>query len=148
MNWASPLSFGVDTAGSLALPGLAGSGALAGAGGAAATGLGAALGPIGWAGLGMQALGTVGSLFGGASAAEEAKKQMEEQRRYAAGSSMYAQQFPRYLDWRDAKREIALSNSPAFRQSEAFEARQDTFPAMAGKYGPAFARRFGGSYYG
>lgn len=139
----APASFGAST-----LSGLSGTGALAGAGGAAATGLGAALGPIGWAGLGMQALGTVGSLFGGQAAAKEAEKQMKEQREYGTGASMYAQELPRFLDWRDAGREIVLANSPGFRQAEGFTGRQDTFGTFAGKYGPALARLGAGSFYG
>lgn len=139
----APASFGAS-----ALSGLSGTGALAGAGGAAATGLGAALGPIGWAGLGMQALGTVGSLFGGQAAAKEAEKQMKEQRQYMAGASMYGQEFPRFLDYRDTKREIGLANSPGFRRAEGFTGRQATFDKFAGKYGPALARLGAGSFYG
>lgn len=144
---AAPASFGAST-----LSGLSGAGALA-TGAATGGGFGSALigalgGPVGAIGAGVSLLGSLAQGFGGARAAEEAKKQLEEQRRYQVGASMYAQEFPRFLDWRDTKREIALTNSPAFRQSEAFQARQETFPAFAGKYGPAFARRFAGSYYG
>lgn len=139
----APASFGAST-----LSNLSGAGALAGSGGAAATGLSAALGPIGWAGLGLSAIGTFGSLIGGATAAKEAEKQMKEQRQYAAGSSMYGQEFPRFLDYRDTKREIALANSPGFRRAEGFTARQDTFDKFAGKYGPALARLGAGSFYG
>jgi len=127
----------------------AATGALAGgAGGAAATGLGAALGPIGWAGLGLQAVGTLGSLFGGNAAAKAAEEQMKEQRQYSTGASLFAQEFPRFLDYRDTKREIGLANSPAFRRAEGFTARQNTFDKFAGKYGPAMARLSSGSFYG
>lgn len=139
----APASFGAST-----LSNLSGAGALAGSGGAAATGLGAALGPIGWAGLGLSAVGTLGSLFGGAKAAADAEKQMKEQREYAAGSSMYGQEFPRFLDYRDTKREIGLANSPGFRRAEGFTGRQATFDSFAGKYGPALARLGAGSFYG
>lgn len=140
----APAGFGAST-----LSGLSGTGALAGgAGGAAATGLGAALGPIGWAGLGLQAVGTLGSLIGGNAAAKEAEKQMKEQREYSTGASLFAQEFPRFLDYRDTKREIALANSPAFRSAEGFKGRQSTFDSFAGKYGPALARLSSGSFYG
>lgn len=140
----APAGFGAST-----LAGLSGTGALAGgAGGAAATGLGAALGPIGWAGLGLQAVGTLSSLFGGNAAAKVAEKQMKEQRQYSTGASLFAQEFPRFLDYRDTKREIGLANSPAFRRAEGFKARQDTFDQFAGKYGPAMARLSAGSFYG
>lgn len=121
---------------------LSGTGALAGAGGAAGglAGLGAALGPIGWAGLGLSALGTAGQLFGGARAADAAREQMEKDREYAFGSQLYAQKFPRALDFQDTKREIALMNSPAYKQARGFEERMDTFGKVAGKYGPAIAR--------
>lgn len=139
----APASFGAST-----LAGLSGTGALAGGGSGLAAGLGAALGPIGWAGLGLQAVGTLGSLIGGGTAAAEAEKQMKEQREYGVGSSLYAQEFPRFLDYRDTKREIALANSPGFRQAEGFTGRQDTFNSFAGKYGPAFSRLSAGSFYG
>jgi hypothetical protein len=140
----APAAFGAST-----LSGLSGAGALAGgAGGAAATGLGAALGPIGWAGLGLQAFGTLGSLIGGNAAAKEAERQMKEQREYSTGASLFAQEFPRFLDYRDTKREIALANSPAFRSAEGFKGRQGTFDSFAGKYGPALARLSSGSFYG
>jgi len=139
----APAGFGAST-----LANLSGTGALAGGGGAAATGLGAALGPIGWAGLGLQAVGTLGSLLGGGAAAAEAEKQMKEQRQYGFGSSIFGQEFPRFLDYRDTKREIALANSPAFRRAEGFTGRQKTFDSFAGKYGPAMARLSSGSFYG
>jgi hypothetical protein len=139
----APAGFGAST-----LAGLSGTGALAGGGGAAAAGLGAALGPIGWAGLGLQAVGTIGSLLGGGAAAAEAEKKMNEQREYAFGTSLAAQEFPRYFDYRDTKREIALANSPAFRRAEGFTGRQKTFDSFAGKYGPAMARLSSGSFYG
>ena len=140
----APAGFGAST-----LAGLSGTGALAGgAGGAAATGLSAALGPIGWAGLGLQAVGTLGSLIGGGAAAAEAEKPMKEQRQYSTGASLFAQEFPRFLDYRDTKREIGLANSPAFRRAEGFTARQNTFDKFAGKYGPAMARLSSGSFYG
>ena len=111
-------SFGAASLGSSAAgagAALSGTGALAGAGGAAGglAGLGAALGPIGWAGLGLSALGTAGQLFGGSRAASAAREQMEKDREYAFGSQLYAQKLPRYLDFQDTKREIALMNSPA-----------------------------------
>ena len=143
-------SFGAASLGSSAAgvgSALSGTGALAGAGGAAA-GLGAARGPIGWAGLGLSALGTAGQLFGGARAADQAREQMEKDREYAFGSQLFAQQFPRYLDFKDTKREIALMNSPAYKQARGFEGRMDTFDKMAGKYGPAMARLPSGSFYG
>lgn len=125
-------------------------GAASGAAGASGAlgGLGAALGPIGWAGLGLQAVGTIGSLLGGGAAAAEAEKQMKEQRQYGFGSSIFGQEFPRFLDYRDTKREIALANSPAFRRAEGFTGRQKTFDSFAGKYGPAMARLSSGSFYG
>lgn len=139
----APASFGAST-----LSGLSGAGALAGGGSGLAAGLGAALGPIGWAGLGLQAIGTFGSLLGGQDAAKEAEKQLKEQREYATGGSLYAQEFPRFLDYRDTKREIALANSPGFRRAEGFTGRQATFDKFAGKYGPALARLGAGSFYG
>ena len=143
-------AFGVASSGfgSGAASGLAGAGALAGGAGAATAGLGAALGPIGWAGLGLQAVGTLGSLFGGQAAAKEAERQMKEQREYTVGASLGSQIIPRFLDYQDTKREIALANSPAFRKAEAFKARQGTFDTFANKYGPALAGRFAGSFYG
>ena len=146
---SGPFSFPSSSAGFASGFDLAKAGtSLAPAAGAAATGLGAALGPIGWAGLGMQAIGSIGSLFGGQAAAKEAEKQMKEQRQYMAGANLAAQEFPRFFDYRDTKREIALANSPGFRRSESFAGRQDTFPTFAGKYGPALARLGSGSFYG
>lgn len=139
----APAGFGAST-----LSGLSRTGSLAGVGSGLASGLGAALGPIGWAGVGAQVLGTFGSLLGGQDAAKEAEKQMKEQRQYAAGASMYGQEFPRFLDYRDTKREIALANSPGFRRAEGFTGRQATFDRFAGKYGPALARLGAGSFYG
>ena len=139
----APAGFGAST-----LSGLSGAGALAGGGSGLATGLGAALGPIGWAGLGLQAVGTFGSLLGGQEAAREAEKQMKEQRQYSVGASIAGQEFPRFFDYRDTKREIGLANSPGFRQAEAFTGRQATFDKYAGKYGPALARLGAGSFYG
>jgi hypothetical protein len=140
----APASFGAST-----LANLSGAGGLAtGAGGFGAAGLGAALGPIGWAGLGMQAVSTIGSLFGGQKAAEEAEKQMKENRQYQVGAGLAGQIFPRFLDYQDTKREIALANSPAFKSADSFSARQDTFDRFAGKYGPALARLGAGSFYG
>ena len=146
-------SFGAASLGSSAAgvgSALSGTGALAGAGGAAGglAGLGAALGPIGWAGLGLSALGTAGQLFGGARAADQAREQMEKDREYTFGSQLFAQEFPRYLDFKDTKREVALMNSPAYKQARGFEGRMDTFDKMAGKYGPAMARLTSGSFYG
>jgi len=143
-------AFGVASSGfgSGAASGLAGAGALASGGSGLATGLGAALGPIGWAGLGLQAVSTLGSLVGGKTAADEAKKEMKEQREYMTGASVASQLFPRFLDYQDTKREIALANSPAFRAADSFSARQDTFDKFAGKYGPALARLGAGSFYG
>jgi hypothetical protein len=125
-------------------------GAASGAAGASGVlgGLGAALGPIGWAGLGLQAVGTIGSLLGGGAAAAEAEKKMNEQREYAFGTSLAAQEFPRYFDFRDMKRELSLANSPAFRSAESFAGRQKAFKDFAGKYGPAMARLSSGSFYG
>lgn len=139
----APAGFGAST-----LSGLSGAGALAGGGSGLATGLGAALGPIGLAGLGMQAVGTFGSLLGGQEAAREAEKQMKEQRQYSVGASIAGQEFPRFFDYRDTKREIGLANSPGFRQAEGFTGRQATFDKYAGKYGPALARLGAGSFYG
>ena len=139
----APAGFGAST-----LSGLSGAGALAGGGSGLATGLGAALGPIGWAGLGLQAVGTFGSLLGGQEAAREAEKQMKEQRQYSVGASIAGQEFPRFFDYRDTKREIGLANSPGFRQAEGFTGRQATFDKYAGKYGPALARLGAGSFYG
>jgi hypothetical protein len=128
---------------------------LAGAGGAAsglgglAGGLGAALGgPVGWAGLAMQGIGALGGLFGGNAAAEKAQQQLEAQRQYQVGANIFGQMLPRHLDFINAKEEIGLSNSPAFRQSTARDARFDTFGSLAGKYGPALGRRMTGGMYG
>jgi len=139
----APASFGAST-----LANLSGAGGLASGGSGLAAGLGAALGPIGWAGLGLQAVGTLGSLFGGQKAAEEAEKQMKENREYQVGAGLAGQIFPRFLDYQDTKREIALANSPAFKSADSFSARQDTFDKFAGKYGPALARLGAGSFYG
>ena len=145
---AGPFSFPSSSAGFASGFDLAKAGTnLAPAAGAAATGLGAALGPIGWAGLGMQAIGSIGSLFGGQAAAKEAEKQMKEQRQYMAGANVFGQELPRFFDYRDTKREIALANSPGFRQAEGFTRRQATFDKFAGKYSPALARLYG-SFYG
>ena len=139
----APASFGAST-----LANLSGAGGLAAGGSGLAAGLGAALGPIGWAGLGLQAVGTLGSLFGGQKAAEEAEKQMKENREYQVGAGLAGQIFPRFLDYQDTKREIALANSPAFKSADSFSARQDTFDKFAVKYGPALARLGAGSFYG
>jgi hypothetical protein len=149
---AGPFSFpGATSAGSTGFNLASAGTSLAGAGGAAglAGGLGAALGgPIGWAGLGLQAIGTFGGLFGGQQAADEAQKQLEQQRQYQVGANIFGQMLPRHLDYTGAKEEIALSNSPAFKQSIARDERFNTFGSLAGKYGPAFARRFTGGMYG
>ena len=150
---AGPFSFpGATSAGSTGFN-LASAGTnLAGAGGAAgglAGGLGAALGgPLGWAGLAMQGFGLVGNLLGGSQAADEAQKQLEQQRQYQVGANIFGQMLPRHLDFMGAKEEIALANSPGFKQSTARDARFETFDKLAGKYGPAFARRFAGGMYG
>jgi len=147
---AAPLaaaSFLAPTTNAFAL----GTGAAAGATGAAGglAGLGAALGgPIGWAGLGLTALGTAGQLFGGSRAASAAREQMEKDREGFVGGQLFAQQFPRRLDREDLKYELALRNSPAYKQARGFEGRMDTFDKMAGKYGPAMARLTSGSFYG
>lgn len=124
---------------------------LAGAGGAAGLlgGLGAAFGgPIGLAGLGFQALGSLGNLLGGNAAAEQAKKEMEQMRQYNVGANLFAQMLPRHLDYVSAKEELDLANAPAARQLQARDARIASFDSLAGKYGPAFARRFAGGLYG
>jgi hypothetical protein len=147
-------SFGAASLGSSAAgagAALSGTGALAGAGGAAGglAGLGAALGgPIGLAGLSLTLAGGFGQNYFGRQAADQARKQMEKDREYAFGSQLFAQEFPRYLDFKDTKREIALMNSPAYKQARGFEGRMDTFDKMAGKYGPAMARLTSGSFYG
>jgi len=140
----APASFGAST-----LSNLSGAGALAGgAGGAATAGLGAALGPIGWAGLGLQAVSTIGSLVGGGTATSRAEEQLKKQREYQFGTSLVSQVLPRALDYEDTKREIALANSPGFRRAEGFKARQDAFDTFSNKYGPALAGRFLGSLSG
>lgn len=147
-------SFGAASLGSSAAgagAALSGTGALAGAGGAAGglAGLGAALGgPIGLAGLGLTLAGGLGQNYFGGQAADQAAKELKENRQYVAGSQLFAQKFPRYLDFQDTKREIALMNSPAYKQARGFEGRMDTFDKMAGKYGPAMARLTSGSFYG
>lgn len=147
-DWNAPLSIGSSA---LDMSGLAGAGALGGAGaagGAAAAGLGAALGPIGWAGLGLQGVGMLGSLIGGNAAADQAQKQMEQMRQYQVGANIFGQMLPRHLDFVGAKEEMDLANSPAARQLQARDARFASFDSLAGKYGPAFARRFTGGMYG
>ena len=122
---------------------LSGTGALAGAGGAAGGlgGLGAAFGgPIGLAGAALTLGGGLAQTYFGGQAADAARKQLEKDREYAFGSELYAQKFPRALDFQDTKREIALMNSPAYKQARGFEERMDTFGKVAGKYGPAIAR--------
>ena len=147
-------SFGAASLGSSAAgvgSALSGTGALAGAGGAAGglAGLGAALGgPIGLAGLGLSVLGGAGQLFGGARALDKATDQVKDNREYGFGSQLYAPQFADYLASKNTKREIALMNSPAYKQARGFEGRMDTLDKMAGKYGPAMARLTSGSFYG
>lgn len=147
---AAPLaaaSFLAPTTNAFAL----GTGAAAGATGAAGglAGLGAALGgPIGWAGLGLTALGTAGQLFGGSRAASAAREQMEKDREYAFGSQLFAQEFPRFLDVKDTKRELNLMASPLYGRVKSSQDRTNTFDKMAGKYGPAMARLTSGSFYG
>jgi len=71
------LGQGVGTAAA----GTAAGSALGGA--AAAAGPLAAMGPVGWAGLGLMGLGVGGSLFGGDDDEEEARKEAERQQRLA-----------------------------------------------------------------
>jgi len=133
------------------LPGLAGAGALgsgaaAGAGAAGGlAGLGAALGgPIGWAGLGLSALGSVGNLFGGHAAADRAQQQMEDQFVTNLGMSFLGPDLAQRRDAMRARDELAVAGSLPARQIEARDFRKE----LAGKYADPFTRAFAGRMSG
>lgn len=123
------------------MPLLAGGGGLGAAGGAATAGLGAALGPIGWAGLGMQAFGTLGNLLGGNAAADRAQQQMEDQIGFnTALSGFLAPELAQRRDAERARDELAVAGSQIARQIGGRDFREQ----LAGKYKYAdpFARAF------
>lgn len=120
------------------MPLLAGSGGLGAAGGAATAGLGAALGPIGWAGLAMQGFGTAANLLGGNAAADRAQQQMEDQFMNSVGMSFLGADLAQRRDAERARDELAVAGSQLARQIGASDFRKE----LAGKYADPFTRAF------
>lgn len=130
------------------MPLLAGGGGLGAAGGAATAGLGAALGPIGWAGLAMQGFGTAANLIGGNAAADRAQQQMEDQFVSNAAMSFLGPAFAAERDARRARDEVAVAGSQLARQVGARDFREELASGgLAGKYDP-FTRAFAGRLSG
>jgi len=122
------------------MPLLAGGSGLGAAGGAATAGLGAALGPIGWAGLAMQGFGTAANLLGGQAAADRAQQQMEDQFITNLGLSVWGNERQQLADAQRARDEVAVAGSLGARQLGASDFRKQ----LAGKYSDPFTRAFAG----